>query len=501
MVRLSLALCASTLAWAALSAKSPNILFILADDLGVGDVGVYPNPTKRARIATPNLNRLAAEGMVFTDAYAGYSVCAPSRMTLMSGFHGGHLLQHGDGMFVQLNENVSTVADMLKGAGYSTALIGKWGLDGNFQKPRAPAAGFPTLHGFDWFYGQSDQWQCHDYYPPFMFNKSENLSVVANVGASKAKCGHDFENCIWSAELWTEDAISYIINKGASRRPAGKPFFLYLAYTSPHAGSVGNVGEDDVPGPGTSRSIYANTSWPSVEKNFANTVTLVDAAIGRVLRSLDQAGETEDTVVFFASDNGAHQEGGHEYQFFNSSGYLHGFKRSIHDGGHRSPLIIRWPGVTPAGTISQQQWCFYDFLPTAAAIAGISDEDLPPSLDGYSLLPTLQGKTQDQPEFVYHDFPNCNDAVVKTMGLSCSFGQNVRMGNWSGVCVGGARPCTGRGSQGHFFLYDMASDTSQLNDVSSDHPDVVSAILKIMHEQYQPAWPDALLALPQLREL
>ena len=492
--------------------QPPNILFILADDLGVGDVSVYPSPlVNRSRLNTPNLDKLAMEGIRFDAAYAGYSVCAPSRMTLMTGRHVGHV--HSIGM-PKPASNATTVATMLKSAGYETFLLGKWGLDGNYKTPQPPTEGFPTKQGFDYFYGQSDQWQCHDYYPPFMFNGTRNVTIETNTLASVNKCGGpDHEKCTWSADLWTSDAVRII--RGRRKKPtAAQPFFMYLAYTSPHAGSVGSVAETDVPGPRVLESEYAehlnNTVtlvdnavevWPAVEVHFANTVTLVDNAVGTVLAALDEDAEQKrNTVVFFASDNGAHEEGGHLHEFFQSSAYLRGFKRSIHDGGHRSPLLVRWPGggVAPA-SVTQQQWCFYDFMLTAAELAGVAypSPALPAALklDGYSVVATLKGGdgAQPQPPFLYHDFDSPNDCVAarSNPAVSCEFGQSVRMGNWSTVCVckNLGTGCTGVAPTSECWLYDLGSDPGQETNEAKAHPEIVSAALVIMQRELNRNWP------------
>jgi hypothetical protein len=253
-------------------------------------------------------------------------------------------------------------------------------------------------------------------------------------------------------------------------------------------------------------------SWPQVEKDFATAVTALDTKVGVVMKAVKDAGIDDRTVVFFrfvcgrkspwtpsvhyhyflcSSDNGAHQEGGHLYQFFNSSGYLNGNKRSIHDGGHRAALLVRWPGVVAAGTVSTQQWCFYDFFQTAADIAAVAPADVPAHLDGYSLVPTLRygDGAQAQPGFIYHEFSGCSDPVFeKYPNLAHGAGQNIRYGNWSGVCVGQGFPCTGK-SPGRFFLYNMSTDQPQLRDVALANPDVVSKILTIMAQQYNKHWP------------
>eukprot|EP00756_Hemistasia_phaeocysticola_P040049 Hpha_TRINITY_DN16844_c1_g2::TRINITY_DN16844_c1_g2_i1::g.152641::m.152641 len=530
-----------------LAAAKPNILFVLGDDLGYGDVSVYPNPTKRGRLDTPRLEQLASEGMTFTDAYAGYSVCAPSRTTLMTGRHSGHFTPTQGGQL--LFKGNTTVATVLKRAGYATALFGKWGLDGNNGQMHVPGEGSPTVQGFDWFYGQFDQSLCHNYYPSYLWNNTLSVDIPKNQNASVDNCGADHDKCDWSADLWLQDAVDYILNSDGSRRPADKPFYAFVSFTSPHAGSVGSKIENGVPGPRLSQSRYAKEeSWPQVEKDFANTVTLVDHAVGVLVDTVDSVGLKDSTVVFFSSDNGAHNEGTHKYLFFNSSGNLFGFKRSIHDGGHRAAMIVRWPGTTPAGTTSPQIWAFYDFLPTAADIGGVASGDLPSNLDGYSVLPTILGKSQAQPKFIYHDYESCNDPGLSKI-YATAFGQNLRMGNWSGVCVGATKPCTATGGvqwewyneadeewvafrvddaaklelggsrvlidsydiegdweikdgaiekegrrvgvrqvtkPGHFFLYDMSKDEGQQNDISAQHPDKVKEMLSIMAEQYHP---------------
>ena len=199
-----------------------------------------------------------------------------------------------------LTNRSTTVADILREAGFATRLIGKWGLDGNFQTPRPPNVGFPTLQGFQSFYGQSDQWQCHDYYPQFQFNDTQNLTIPRNKGSSNATCGVDHAICVWSADLWTLDAVDWITAH------KNDPWFLYLAYTAPHAGSVGSVGENDVPVPRVSSGPYADRrgDWPDVEVHFATAVTEIDAAVGKVVDAVDSSGQAKSTVIFFSSDNG-----------------------------------------------------------------------------------------------------------------------------------------------------------------------------------------------------
>jgi arylsulfatase A len=504
----TLAAAGSCLSLAHSTRKAPNILFFLADDLGYGDVSPMPGGSNRTqpRLLTPNMARLAEDGLTFTQAYAGSSVCAPSRFSLMTGSHTGHFgrrrnQRSGANGASALTSDSVTVAHMLRSAGYATGLVGKWGLDLNPKIPAPPGVGFPTKQGFDFFYGQSNQWECHNYYPSWLFVNDTNTTVEKNFNASTVNCGPEHSKCTWSGNLFTAAATGWI------EQQVG-PWFLYLSYTSPHAGAVGTTGEDDVPSPRVSTGPYADKLgvWPDVEVHFANCVHLVDEALGRVMASLDKAGPT---FLFFSSDNGAHQEGGHKYEFFTSSGPLNGNKRSIHDGGHRAALLVRGPGV-PSGVITKQHWAFYDFFHTAAAIAGVPNSTLPAHIDGYSILPTLQGKTQPQPVLTYHEFGgswgglsdpmccktpigNCTPPVGST--VQCHFGINVRHvdgqgRDWTGICLGpteSATTCDEDG--GHFFLYDMQKDQGQTTDLSAQFPEVVKSIKAIMLQEHNPSWP------------
>ena len=466
----------------------PSILFIMADDLGYGDISSYPNPSDR-RLHTPHIAALASKGMQFTDAYAGYSVCAPSRRTLMAGYHSGHFDPHGNGGVAILSPRSVTVAKLLRSAKkYRTRLVGKWGLDGSYKVPGGmpPTQGFPTLQGFDSFYGQSDQWQCHDFFPPFMYNGTANLTVAKNRGASNASCGHDYNKCAWTGDLWTTDAIDWITESAKE----AAPWFLYLAYTSPHAGAVGSIELNGVPAPRVSVGPYAKKSWPKVEIDFATAVTAIDTAVGKVVSAVEATGQSSNTIIFFASDNGAHQEGGHDHRFFNSSGYLNGFKRCIFDGGHRAAFIVRWDGHIAPAQVSSHQLSFVDFLPTAAELAGVPATALPPKIDGHSFVPTLLGKPQDQPKFIYHDFVRPIDAAVR----HAAFGQNIRMGKWSGVAACSTPPCRIADSNTTFFLFDMDVDQAQKHDVSADekNADVVKQLNEIMVQQYEHSWDPAM---------
>ena len=262
----------------------------------------------------------------------------------------------------------TTVAEVLKSAGYRTGIIGKWGLGS------AGTAGVPNLKGFDEWYGYLDQQHAHSYYPDHLWNNNSEEIIAPNLGLKKT----------YSHDLFTARALSFLDGSTST------PFFLYLAYTIPHANNelgaqTGNGME--VP----SDEPFTNRPWPQVEKNFAAMVTRLDKDVGRVLDQLKKIGVDDNTIVFFSSDNGPHREGGHDPNFFHSSGPLRGIKRDMYEGGIRAPMIVRWPGKVKAGAVSDFVWAFWDFLPTAAELAGAA---APRGLDGMSVAPTLLGRAQ-----------------------------------------------------------------------------------------------------------
>ena len=418
---------ASAAAPALLSAqggRKPNIIFILADDLGYGDLGCYG----QQRIQTPNIDRLAAEGMRFTDAYAGSTVCAPSRCTLMTGFHTGHALVRGNGNRPPLDEDV-TVAEVLKKAGYKTGGFGKWALG------EAQTTGIPNEQGFDEFFGYYSQTHAHTYYPTHLWRNRTYELLRENRGAQRSGYSHDLVN----------DAAMDWIGK-----VSGDPFFCYLAYTIPHADN--ELGADTGDGqPVPDYGIYADKPWPAPEKGFAAMITRMDRDVGRLVELLKEKGVDEDTLILFSSDNGPHKEGGHNPAFFESQGGLRGIKRDFYEGGIRVPAIARWPGKVKAGTVSEQPWAFWDFLATAADIAGAGA----PPTDGISILPTLLGKPQPQHEYLYWEI-QIRDAM-----------QAVRMGKWKGVRYALNKPIE---------VYDLSQDRAERNDLAAQHPEIVERV-------------------------
>ena len=416
--------------------RKPNIIFILADDLGYGDLGCYG----QKRIRTPNIDALAAEGMRFTDAYAGSTVCAPSRCCLMTGYHTGHARIRGNGGPNLRGQDV-TVAEVLKGAGYATALVGKWGLG------EAGSEGVPTRQGFDTFYGYLNQHHAHNYYPTFLWRNEEKVAlpnVVPNEDRAGGGCATVRK--AYSHDLLMDEALKFV-ERGAK---GDKPFFLYLALTIPHANNEAGARGMEVPDLGP----YAKEDWPEPEKGKAAMVSRMDADIGRLMALLKKLGIDGDTLVFFSSDNGPHREGGANPAFFCSSGRLSGFKRSLHDGGIRVPMVARWPGHVRAGAVSDLAWAFWDFLPTAAEIAGAA-AGVPKGLDGMSVLPALLGRRQAAHEQLYWEFSEGG------------FVQAMRMGRWKAIR---------RGPGAAVQLYDLDTDVGEAKDVAAGHADVVKRI-------------------------
>lgn len=408
----------------------PNIVFILADDLGYGDVGCYG----QKQVRTPHIDALAAAGMRFTQCYAGSTVCAPSRCVLMTGRHTGHCTVRGNALVPLKPEDV-TVAEVLKSAGYATALIGKWGLG------EPDTTGLPNRQGFDEFFGFLNQHHAHNYYPDYLWRNEQktpldNVVPKDNIASVRKQ---------YAPDLFTEQALAFL------DRNAERQFFLYLAYTLPHANNErgraeGNGMEvpDDAP--------YSSESWPQAQKNHAAMITRLDSDIGRVLARLKALGIEDDTLILFSSDNGPHKEGGGDPLFFHSAGPFRGHKRDLTDGGIRVPFIARWPGKIAAGTTSDQVAWFADFLPTAAEIVGAKP---PGGLDGMSLVPALRGKTPPISRTLYWEFHEGG------------FKQAVRLGDWKGIRLKRETPLE---------LYDVAHDQSERDNVAAVHPDVVARI-------------------------
>jgi arylsulfatase A-like enzyme len=428
--------------------QRPNVILILADDLGYGDVGCFG----QTQIQTPNLDRLAREGLRFTDFYAGSTVCAPSRCVLMTGYHTGHCSIRGNSK-QNLRPEEITVAEVLKNAGYRTALFGKWGLG------HEGTSGVPTRQGFDAFFGYLDQHHAHNYYPAFlMFN--EFRFPLKNVVPGEG----DFGSGVATTKAeYSHDLIAAEALKWLDEQKKDQPFFLYLAFTTPHANNEAGKKGMEVPDLGP----YADKHWPEPQKAHAAMIARMDADIGRVFDKLQELSVDDNTLVFFSSDNGPHAEGGNDPQFNDSNGPLKGIKRDLTDGGIRVPTLARWPGKIPAGKTSSFVGNFADVLPTLAELADASDK-VPSDLDGISFVPTLLGKSDEQKQ---HDYLYW--AFYERGG-----GQAVRMGKWKAVQQPLTTPVR---------LYDISQDIGEERDVAADHAEVVAQATAAMTAAYRPS--------------
>jgi arylsulfatase A-like enzyme len=437
--------------------KRPNIIFILADDLGYGDVGCFGQKI----IKTPNIDKMAQEGMRFTDHYAGSTVCAPSRCALMTGLHTGHCLVRGNARVPLRPEDV-TVAELLRQAGYATGIVGKWGLG------EPDSTGIPNRQGFDYWFGYLNQRHAHNYYPEYLWRNGKKVELANEVnhiigGRDRSPGGVATKRVEYSHDLVAEEALAFV------EKNKNKPFFLYLAFTIPHANNEAGKEGMEVP----SLEPYADRDWPDPQKGHAAMITRMDRDIGRLMTRLKTLGLDENTFVFFSSDNGPHKEGGADPDFFNSSGPLRGYKRALYEGGIRVPTIARWPGKIKADSITGHISAFWDFLPTCCDLAGIST---PEDIDGISFLPTLLGRDSEQKkhEFLYWEFHEQGKR------------QAVRMGNWKGV-----RQNVAKNPDGPIELYNLQSDIGERNNIAGWHPEIVTKIERYMKSARTPSenWP------------
>ncbi len=458
-----LLVCLSASSTLATASDPPNIIFIMADDLGYGDLGCYGQKI----IKSPRLDQMAAEGMRFTQFYAGCPVCAPSRSVLMTGQHTGHTHVRGnagstDTAIQSLRDEDVTVAEVLKEQGYRNALIGKWGL-GEVDQP-----GFPLRQGFDYFYGYLNQVHAHNYYPEFLYRNDQQVKLRNEVQLPEGKepgflGGYATKRVDYSHDLIAEEALKFV------RENAAGPFFLYLAMTIPHANNeatkmVGNGAE--VPTFG----IYANEDWPDQDKGQAAMISRMDGDIGRLLDLLHELAIDNNTLVFFTSDNGPHDESNHNLERFRPSGELRGIKRALTEGGVRVPMLARWPGKIAAGSVSNHIGYFADILPTLREVAQSTTEV---NTDGISILPTLLNNgTQDQHDYLYWEFYEQGSR------------QSVRFGDWVAI----RQPM----NTGAVALYNVANDIGEASDVAKEHADLVKKAIGYMdqahvnHENWQP---------------
>ena len=434
----------------------PNIIFILADDLGYGDLSCYG----QEKFATPNIDRLASEGMKFRQFYAGSTVCAPSRCSLMTGYHTGRCEIRGNRDQPEtlgnwpMSPGTVTVADVLKEAGYATGCFGKWGLGGPLSE------GVAFRQGFDVFYGYYDQRHAHSYYPDHLYKNDQRIELDGKT---------------YSHDLIEKAALDFI---QANR---DTPFFCYMPVTIPHAAM--QVPEEYVQPWREKFREFENTigrySFESEVRNpvaaFPGMMTRLDVTVKRVLDLLEELRLNENTIVFFSSDNGSHMEGGHRSDLFRSNGPLRGLKRDLYEGGIRVPMLVRRPGTIKPGTVSDHLGAFWDVLPTFAELAGVSPEHYPDGLDGLSFLPTLIGETDNQKEhpYLYWEFYEQKGKIA------------ARYGKWKGIQLNIGE--TFGDPNAPLELYDLENDLAETKNVAEDHPEIVQKFREIFKEAHVPS--------------
>ena len=497
-------LCSTTLlagAWPAVttaaqkqaSSDKPNIIFILCDDMGYSDLACYG----QKYIQTPNLDRMAAEGMLFTQAYAGSPVSAPSRASLMTGQHSGHghvrgnkeywtnvpLMKYGN------NDEYTVVGqepydpghiilpEIMKKNGYTTGMFGKWagGYEGSCSTP--------DKRGIDEYYGFICQFQAHLYYPNFLNRYSKSKGDTATVRITMDEniqypmFGDDYKKrSQYSADLIHQEALAWL-----DKQDGKQPFYGFFTYTLPHA-ELAQPNDSILKG--YKKKFFVDKTWGGSEGSrynavehthaeFAAMITRLDAYVGEIMAKLKEKGLDENTLVIFSSDNGPHEEGGADPAFFGRDGKLRGLKRQCYEGGIRIPFIVRWPGRVPAGTVNDHQLAFYDVMPTFCELIG--DKKFPKKylnkklegdcFDGISFAPTMLGQDDRQAkhDFLYWEFHETDQI-------------GVRMGDWKLVV-----------KQGKPHLYDLATDIHEDHDVATQHPDVVKQMVEIIHREHRPS--------------
>lgn len=482
----------ATAALAAGAQSRPNILYIMCDDMGYGDLACYG----QQYIATPNIDRLAAQGMRFTQAYAGSPVSAPSRATFMTGQHTGHTHVRANKEYWSYDKTVKygnntdfavagqepydtdhvIIPEILKDNGYTTGMFGKWA--GGYEG----SASTPDKRGIDEYYGYICQFQAHLYYPNFMnrYSRSagdtEVIRIVLEENIKYPMYGDDYrKRPQYSADLIHQEALAWL-----DRQDGKQPFYGFFTYTLPHAELAQ---PDDEILKHYEKQFFVDKTWGGSEGSrynpvehthaqFAGMITRLDGYVGEILAKLKEKGLDENTIVIFSSDNGPHEEGGADPEFFGRDGKLRGLKRQCYEGGIRIPFIVRWPGHVEAGAVNDHQLAFYDVMPTFCELIGdkrfpkkyLNSEVEGDCFDGISFAPTLLGddERQQKHDFLYWEFHETDQI-------------GVRMGDWKLVVKRGVP-----------HLYDLATDLHEDHDVAAEHPDVVRAMKEIIRREHRP---------------
>lgn len=430
--------------------QKPNVIYILADDLGYGDLSCYG----QQKLQTPNIDRLAGEGLRFTAHYSGNTVCSPSRAVLMTGQHPGHCYVRGntDERTIGLDETMTVLPELFKQSGYATGAYGKWGLG----HTNATDNQNPLKHGFDEYAGWESQTIAHTYFPTKMVVNGQEVPLAEGTYI------HD--------EIMRK-AFDFVKRNAESKTP----FFCYIPTAIPHAAmhapkdlhekwrkklpqfdaKIGKYGAGDEPCPDV----------PNPIAGFGAMIEHLDNQVGQLLDMLHELGIDDNTIIMFASDNGAHHEGGHDPTFWNSTGGLRGGKRDMHEGGIRTPMLVRWPAVVAEGQTTDHLSAFWDVMPTMAEIL---DQPVPEQSDGLSFLPTLRGKPdkQQKHKYIYIEFHKGNKL----------FSQAVRVGSWKAYVEAGQT----------MEIFNLDDDPYEQNDLADKQPDIVQKMQAIIKEAHTP---------------
>jgi len=441
--------------------KNPNIIYILADDLGYGDLSL----TGQDKFDTPNIDKLAAEGMVFTQHYSGATVCAPSRSALLTGMHTGHTVVRGNKEVLPEGQHpipteTYTMAEMLKEAGYKTSVFGKWGL--GFPGSEGDA----NMQGFDEFYGYNCQRVAHNYYPYHLWHNQEKIILEGNEGTGQE---------VYAPDLIHEKSLQFL------EKNKDSTFFMFYATPLPHAELLlpekylekyrgkllpeqKHVGVDD--GPTYKNGGYGSQEYPHAA--FAAMINHLDTQVGDIVNKLEELGLADNTIIVFTSDNGPHREGGADPDYFDSNGIYQGYKRDLYEGGIHVPMIAKWPQNIKAGSSTDHISAFWDVMPTLAEIV---NKDLDESIDGISFLPTLLGEdNQKKHEYLYWEFHEKGGRIA------------IRKGKWKGVKYDVLKK-----PNQMIELYDLEKDPSEENNLAPQYPEIVEEITLLMQKARTPS--------------
>jgi arylsulfatase A-like enzyme len=429
-----------------LTAEKPNIIYILLDDAGYADLSCYG----QKKFSTPNIDRLASEGLKFTDHYSGSTVCAPTRCVLMTGVHTGHAYVRGNREVkpegqAPMPADIVTIPRLLSKAGYTTGAFGKWGLG-------APGSVSDPAEHFDLFYGYNCQREAHSYYPTHLWKNDQRIELDGET---------------YSHPLIMDQTLAFV------RENKGTPFFIYLPITIPHAAM--HVPEDYAK-PWREKfsefegkiGKYAGTEFDNPAAAFAGMMTMLDEGIGQLLALLDELQIDENTLVMFSSDNGPHREGGHVPDYFDSNGPFRGYKRDLTEGGIRTHMLARWPGKIAPGTVTDHVSAHWDILPTVCEVAGV---EAPSGIDGISMVPTLMGKEgQKEHDYLYWEFYEQGGKKA------------ARWGDWKAVQLG-----ISKDPDAPIAIYDLSKDLHEDEDLSDARPDLVKRARKIFEDAHEPS--------------